>query len=98
MNQNRERLEIAYEILALLRNTPKGAKPTHILFKANLSPVLLKKYLYQLVADGLIRKEALNGRNVYTITENGVRLMELLDSVQEMTRIINLREAVVMNA
>ncbi len=93
MYQNRERLEIAYEILTFIRNSPNGAKPTHILFNANLSPVLLKKYLSHLVHDELVKTEPLGRKNVYVITDKGTSLIELLDSVQGMTRIIRIGEA-----
>ncbi len=90
MRYNRERLEIAYDILEIIKNTPRGAKPTHILYKANLSPTLLQRYLAILLEDGLIQRDEVKTRSIYTITEKGVRLMELLKSIDRMTTIINL--------
>ena len=92
MRYNRERLEITQDILTIIRNTPGGAKPTHILFKANLSPALLNRYLGVLLQDGLIGREEMRSRCLYTCTEKGNRLLDLLKSVDRMTNIINLSE------
>jgi predicted transcriptional regulator len=92
MRYNRERLEITHDILTIIRNTPGGAKPTHILFKANLSPALLNRYLGAMLEDNLIGREELRSRCLYTCTEKGVRLLDLLKSVDRMTNIINLSE------
>ncbi len=93
MRYNRERLEIAYDILEIIKSTPKGAKPTHILYKANLSPTLLQRYLSVLLDDMLIQKDEVKTRSIYTITEKGMRLMELLKSIDRMTNIINLQDS-----
>ena len=90
MRYNRERLEIAYDILEIIKNTPRGAKPTHILYKANLSPTLLQRYLAILLEDGLIQRDEVKTRSIYTITEKGIRLIEILKSIDRMTSIINL--------
>ncbi len=92
MRYNRERLEITHDILTIIRNTPGGAKPTHILFKANLSPALLNRYLAVMLQDGLIDKEEIRSRCLYNCTEKGAKLLDLLKSVDRMTSIINLSE------
>ncbi len=92
MRYNRERLEITHDILTIIRSSPEGAKPTHILFKANLSPALLNRYLGIMLVDNLIRKEEMRSRCLYFCTEKGTRLLDLLKSVDRMTNIINLSE------
>lgn len=90
MRYNRARLEIVYDILHFIKKCEDGAKPTHILYKANLSVPLLKKYLKTLLADGLIYKIVRNNRALYKLTRKGINFIEEVKKIDKMTRIIEL--------
>ena len=51
------------------------AKPTHILYKANLSHDRLTKYLTQLEDSGLLEKSVEEDKVCYAITPNGERFL-----------------------
>jgi predicted transcriptional regulator len=68
----RDRLQIIAEILHIAR---KGAKKTHIVYKANLNHALLEDYLQTLEEQGLISKNADPMHNVQT-TQRGIQFVE----------------------
>ncbi|MCI4409126.1 MAG: winged helix-turn-helix domain-containing protein [Thermofilum sp.] len=67
----RSKLEIMYSILEKVSN---GGKKTHIMYGANLSYDLTVKYLKYLSEKGFVVED--NG--IYTLTESGKRLLEVL--------------------
>jgi len=54
MNRERERLEIIQAILQTIRDKKNLARPTHILYKSNLSSSMLKQYLSELIKNEFI--------------------------------------------
>jgi predicted transcriptional regulator len=90
MNYSRARIEIVYDVLLFVRNEISGAKPTHILYKANLSPRLLNRYLRVLVDDGLIKRVKIENKIKYKITKKGMNFIKILKKLDKMTRIVNL--------
>jgi predicted transcriptional regulator len=65
---NRKRLEIMRDILLVAAEAGEdGSRKTHIMYRANLSYVLLKRYLSDALNADLVKKESLN----YVITEKG---------------------------
>ena len=74
MVERRSRVSILRDVLKTVKE--KGeAKPTHILYGANLSHDRLKKYLEKLVADGFISKIEKNGQTFYEITQKGLEFL-----------------------
>lgn len=90
MRYKRARLEIVYDILHFIKKSENGAKPTHILYKANLSFPLLEKYLKILLLDGLICKIVRNKRVLYKLTRKGINFIEEVKKIDKMTKIIEV--------
>lgn len=88
--KKRARLEIVCDILFFIKNESYGAKPTHILYKANLSPKLLNKYLRMLIRDNLIKKKEENNKIRYRITKKGLEFLNKVKSLGKMCHIIEL--------
>ena len=88
--KNRVSLEIVCDILNFVKNEPHGAKPTHILYKANLSPKLLKKYLTLLIDDRLIEKSERSNRIFYKLTKKGFEFLRRAESLDKMCHLIEL--------
>jgi predicted transcriptional regulator len=60
----------------------KGAKATHLMYKANLSYSTLRRYLSMALKQNLVRKVCnADGSVVYCITEKGKLLLERLKEV-----------------
>jgi len=65
MIERRSKVMIFKDILSTIYNKNGKAKPTHILYGANLSHDRLTKYLNILVSDGFIQRVTENGNVFY---------------------------------
>ncbi len=71
MKPKRERLELIYDILKSIKEKNGKIKPTHIMYKANLSPKMLNEYLEYLIQNNFIN-ETKDGKNKsYSLTLRG---------------------------
>ncbi len=66
----------------ILDSTRSGATKTQIMYKAYLSQVLLKEYLFYLEQEELIKYEM--GTQLYRITEKGRKLLHLYEETDHM--------------
>lgn len=77
MNRKRERLEIIRDILLAIRTKGQKARPTHILYKSNLSSDMLKQYLADLIEKKFIieeeeiEKKSKKVNKLYSLTDKG---------------------------
>lgn len=69
----RSKLETHVDILRVIADGAE--KPTHIMYKANLSWVALQVYLRSLMKRGLIVTKNVNGRKKYELTDQGFRVL-----------------------
>jgi predicted transcriptional regulator len=68
----RGRLEIIHDILSAVKEKEGKIKPTHILYKSNLSPQMFSYYMDELVSKSFIEeKEDKRGRKTYVLKERG---------------------------
>ncbi|HDD46036.1 MAG TPA: hypothetical protein ENG42_01040 [Candidatus Aenigmarchaeota archaeon] len=66
----RDKVAMLLDILEVVYKEGK-AKPTHIMYKANLSHKLLKSYISELESNGILEEENLNGKRYIKITNKG---------------------------
>lgn len=83
MAERRSKFEIVYDILALIQRERK-IKPTHVLYKGNLSYDRLKKYINELKEKGLIEEIMEKQKKFYIITEKGIKIVEEAKKIQEV--------------
>ena len=79
----RSPMEMICDILKVVSAGP--TKPTHILYKANMSWKVLSSYLEYLISSGMLDKEDVEGgkRSTYTLTIKGKRVLRLYDGLKE---------------
>jgi len=82
MTQKRSRLQIYLDVLRVINNGVQ--KPTHIMYKCNLSWVPLKEVLESLMAQGLVMKGESKHRKTYEITEKGKEVLRYFDKAKEL--------------
>lgn len=73
--KTRSRIKIYYDILSTVREEG-NAKPTRVLYKANLSYDRLVKYLEELVSKGLLQEVQASESRYYIITKQGIWFLE----------------------
>ena len=78
MATRRSRLELIFDILLAIQNKGGKIKPTHLMYKSNLSHKLLNSYLEELIGKNLIMieeeysRKKQNSTKTVVITEKGL--------------------------
>jgi predicted transcriptional regulator len=73
-------MEIYIDILKAV--TEGREKPTHIMYRANLTWTRLKKHLVCLVDLGLIKEDQIEGATLYTVTSKGRNIIEYSKNIE----------------
>jgi len=77
-------MDIIADILTIATG---GQLKTHIMYKANLSYTLLKKYLALLLETNLLQARKEDGRVIYTITKKGIEFLQGMKKEQQLQSI-----------
>jgi predicted transcriptional regulator len=77
----RSRLETYVDILRAIAEG--SGKPTHIMYRANLSWVALQSYLKSLIKRNLISVKEIGGRKIYELTDEGYRVMNYFFKIKQ---------------
>jgi predicted transcriptional regulator len=85
-SKRRDKLGIIAEILEIAKD---GTLKTQIMYKANLSFAQLNDYLKFMLKTSLLRKFAVNGKEVYESTEKGI---DFLQRHFELTELLKEKE------
>jgi predicted transcriptional regulator len=92
MKRKRDRLQVIYDILEAIGNKNGTIKPTHILYKSNLSHQMMEEYLADLITKGFIVKIDKEEKRTYALTEKGFRYLEQYKFVSEFVDSFGLNE------
>ena len=85
MTKKRNKLEIIKDILEVIKSKNGKIKPTHILYKSNLSYWMMDDYLSELIAKNFI-EERINGKNkTYVIKLKGLEFLEKYAIIEDFT-------------
>ena len=71
MERKRSRMNIISDMLTIIREKGEGIKPTHLMYKANLSHNQMQLYLNDLIKKDLIEKTVSKKENRIIITKSG---------------------------
>ncbi len=96
MTKKRNKLEIIKDILEVIRNKSGRIKPTHILYKSNLSYSMMEEYLQELIEKQFIKEEKSSSKKTikesktYFITEKGLKYLEQYRMISDFTESFGL--------
>ena len=71
MNKRRDRLQVIHDILRTIKDKGGNIKPTHILYKSNLSHQMMEEYLNELIEKDFILEKKTGDSKTYSITQKG---------------------------
>ena len=89
MNERRSSMQIIVDVLRVIERENK-VKPTHILYKANLSHKLLKEYLNTLLQKGFIEVVVEKNRTYYRITDKGINFLNEFRKMEKLAQMFGL--------
>ena len=92
MSKKRNKLEIIRDILEVIKNKSGKVKPTHILYKSNLSHQMMEQYLTELKEKELIVQGKLGNGKTYSITQKGADYLNQYKMISEFTESFGLAE------
>jgi len=83
----RSRIETFFDVLCTIGSGIE--KPTHIMYKANLSWTIMQIYTDSLIRKGLVVFEESEGKKRYRLTDKGRQVMQQYLSIKEDLDIIS---------
>jgi len=83
-------MEIISDMLAIVQSKNGTIKPTHLMYKANLSHSQMKLYLDELIARSLIKKDDIKTGTMITITSNGREFLFKYNQMREFEKTFGL--------
>ena len=89
MNERRSTMQVLVDVLRVIERENK-VKPTHILYKANLSHKLLKEYLNTLLQKGFIEVVIEKNHTYYKITDKGRNFMIEFRKIEKLAQMFGL--------
>ena len=90
MGKKRNKLQIIHDILNVIKEKNGTIKPTHILYKSNLSYQMMDEYLKELIEKDFIKETTNKKDRSYAITEKGLKFLEKYSLVLDFTNSFGL--------
>jgi len=85
MAKKRDRLRIIYDILKAVHDKNNRIRPTHILYKSNLSHQMMEEYLKELMEKGFMIENHSGDNKTYSLTQKGYDYLNKYKMIAEFT-------------
>jgi|TARA_B100001964_G_C14232168_1_gene600574 predicted transcriptional regulator len=81
----RGKIEIIADILKSIREKGGKIKPTHLLYKSNLSHAKLKEYANMLLEKGMIEERLVKDKKMFFMKEQGHKFLLEFERIKEFS-------------
>jgi predicted transcriptional regulator len=71
MSRKRDKLQVIYDILRAIEDKNGRIRPTHILYKSNLSHQMMEEYLQELISKSFVVVHQGKNQKTYSLTQKG---------------------------
>ncbi len=85
MSSRRTKIEIIHDILSAIQKKGGKIKPTHLLYKSNLSYKKMLEYVKELISKDMVGEEELKGKRMYSITDKGAAYIQEFKKIKEFS-------------
>ncbi|MEA2037458.1 MAG: winged helix-turn-helix domain-containing protein [Nanoarchaeota archaeon] len=85
MSVRRTKIEIIHDILRAIQEKGGKIKPTHLLYKSNLSYKKMLEYVNELMNKGMMLETEVKGKKMYTITDKGISYTQEFKKIKEFS-------------
>ena len=86
----RTKLDIVYDMLRAIEAKGGKIKPTHLLYKSNLSHQRMKLYLKDLKEKNMVEELVEKKRTFYSITDDGRKFVQNFKQMKQFTEAFGL--------
>jgi len=83
--KRRGKLEIIADMLRSIKSKEGKIKPTHLLYRSNLSHTKLKEYVNMLLEKGMIEEQMVKGRKMIFMKDEGYKFLLEFDRIKEFS-------------
>lgn len=90
--KKRSKLQVIYDILRAIQEKDGRIKPTHILYKSNLSHQMMEEYLQELISKEFINEIENQKGKTYSLKEKGHNYIERYKLIEEFTSSFGLED------
>jgi len=83
--KRRGKLDIIADILRSIQEKEGQIKPTHLLYKSNLSHTKLKEYVDILLKKRMIEEQSVNGKKLFLMKDRGHKFLLEFERIKEFS-------------
>ena len=88
--KRRDKLEIVNDILLAIQNKGGTIKPTHLLYKSNLSHKKMMEYLADLMEKQMVSETQEKGKKMFAINQEGFNFIKEYKNIKEFSESFGL--------
>lgn len=89
-NKKRTRVEVLYDILRVIQEKNGRIKPTHLMYKANLSHNSMANHVKDLTKGNLIKKIEIDNKSFFELTTKGRQFLNEYNRVRQFEKTFGL--------
>ena len=86
----RSKQDIIFDMLRAIQQKGGRIKPTHLLYKSNLSHQRMKEYVDELKQRGLVKDELLKEKTMFILTDQGYEFLQKFQQLKAFTEAFGL--------